>query len=74
MVDVDHKLTRTFGGKGSVTKFADVGLSFRDVLAKDIRDLRSKFGPKYNSGIRDLLDHYYTNQHGLMRKRQIGCR
>ena len=74
MSHADHRLTRTFGAYGRKTKMNDAGLSFRDVLAKDIRDLRSKFGSKYNCGIRDLLDHYNTEQQELMKKPSSGCR
>ncbi|WP_197288473.1 RHS repeat-associated core domain-containing protein [Nocardia sp. NRRL S-836] len=60
----DHALTRTYKGRGRATKAAEMGLSFRTVLARDIRDLRligeKQYGdPSYfNKGIRGLLDYY----------------
>jgi hypothetical protein len=60
--------TRTYGSKGVGTLQADAGLSFRDVLAKDIRDVRSIVGPKYNQGLRDLTDYYRRTFPDLMRK------
>lgn len=74
MTEVDHMGTRTFGANGRATKAADSGRSFRDILVKDIRDLRSKFGSKYNSGIRDLLEYYDTNESALMKKPSTSCR
>jgi RHS repeat-associated protein len=64
LTEADHILTRNFGPKGAVTKAAEAGMSFRDVLARDIWDLRiigeSKYGdPGYfNKGIQGLLDYY----------------
>jgi hypothetical protein len=47
---------------------ADSELSFRSVLAKDIRDIRSFSGPKYNEGLRGLADYYRQNFPQLMSK------
>jgi hypothetical protein len=64
MKQADHALTRTYGARGRATKAADAGLSFRDVLAMDIWDMRRivqiQYGdPTYfNPGIRDLLAYY----------------
>lgn len=52
---LEHVLTRTFGGRGSATLR---GMSFREVLARDMRDIRKLFGPKYDQGPRDVLQHY----------------
>nr|WP_255609255.1 RHS repeat-associated core domain-containing protein [Methylosinus sp. Sm6] len=41
MTQAEHTLTRTYGFKGVDTLRMDAGLSFRDVLAADIRDVRS---------------------------------
>jgi RHS repeat-associated protein len=60
----DHKLTRTYGTKGAITKAAEKGLPFKTVLQRDIDDLRgvgqSQHGdPDYfNSGIAKLLNYY----------------
>ncbi len=43
-------------------------MAFRDVLARDIRDVRSIGGSQYNQGLRDLLNYYCTNFPELMRK------
>ncbi|SES47801.1 RHS repeat-associated core domain-containing protein [Actinokineospora terrae] len=64
MKQADHELTRTYGPKGRATKQAESGLPFRDVLARDIMDLR-RIGQQvygdptyYNQGIKDLLAYY----------------
>jgi RHS repeat-associated protein len=69
----EHVLTRTYGGKGGATKKADAGLSFRDVLAKDLRDLRRIAGGKYDQGIRDLLRYYRKNHPQMMKRKQGKC-
>ena len=62
MDEVDHELTRTFANKGKQTAKEDIGLSFCKVLAKDIRDLKVKFGAKYDKCIREMID-YYKREH-----------
>ena len=64
----EHVQTRTFGYKGVSARQADSGLSFREVLYKDITDMRRISGSMYNKGIRDLLDYYRTSFPDLMRK------
>ena len=64
----EHFLTRTFGGKGIVTLREDAELTFRQVLYKDIRDVRSISGRKYNQGLLDTIDYYRTNFTDLMQK------
>jgi hypothetical protein len=64
----EHYLTRTFGGKGARTAVSDAGLSFREVLAKDIKDIRSFSGSKYNEGLRNLIKYYEENFPHLMAK------
>ncbi|MEX5637949.1 Hint domain-containing protein, partial [Parafrankia sp. FMc2] len=60
----DHILTRTYGPRGRATRAAESNLSFREVLARDIWDMRrigqSRHGdPSYfNPGIRGLLSYY----------------
>jgi hypothetical protein len=64
----EHFLTRTFGGRGSVTLGEDAGLSFRQILYKDIKDVRSIAGSKYNDGLTDLIDCHWENFPQLMKK------
>lgn len=64
----EHALTRTFGFKGALTKAEDAASKFRDVLAKDIRDLRTIVGNKYNEGVKDMLRYYKENFPELMKK------
>ena len=68
MTTTEHEATRTFGFKGALTAAEDAGRSFRDVLAKDIRDVRGIVGDRYNQGLRDVLQHYRANFPGLMSK------
>jgi len=68
MTSSEHALTRTYSGKGVATARAEAGLPFRQVLARDIRDVRQLVGPKYDQGIRDLLQYYRTNFPELMAK------
>jgi hypothetical protein len=57
----EHIFTRTYGGRGGATLRAEQGMSFRGVLARDMRDIRQLFGPKYDQGLRDLLQYYRQN-------------
>ena len=59
MTASEHVMTRNFGAAGRVTARVEAGLAFRDVLARDIRDVRQIVGSKYDEGIRDLLRYYY---------------
>jgi hypothetical protein len=68
MTQAEHVATRTYGFKGVGTLQSDAGLSFRDVLARDIRDVRSIVGLKYNEGLRTLADYYRRNFPDLMGK------
>lgn len=68
MTQAEHVATRTYGSKGVGTLQSDAGLSFRDVLAKDLRDVRSIVGSKHNEGLRDLTDYYRRNFPDLMGK------
>jgi hypothetical protein len=36
-------------------------MSFRDVLARDMRDVRRIAGPKYDEGLRQLVQYYRQN-------------
>jgi RHS repeat-associated protein len=62
----EHVLTRTYGGRGAVTSRMEQGMSFRSVLARDMRDIRKLFGSKYSQGLRDLLQYYKVNFPELM--------
>jgi hypothetical protein len=68
MPEAEHMMTRTYGFKGAVTAQQEAGMAFRDVLARDIRDVRSIGGSQYNQGLRDLLEYYRTNFPELMKK------
>ncbi|HEY8356841.1 MAG TPA: LysM peptidoglycan-binding domain-containing protein [Ramlibacter sp.] len=68
MTHAEHLQTRTWGSKGIGTLRSDAGLSFREVLYNDIRDVRSIVGTKYNAGLRDLADYYRRYYPDLMQK------
>ncbi len=69
MTEAEHVLTRTYGVKGALTAQQEAGMAFRDVLARDIYDVRSIVGSHYNQGLRDLLNYYRTNFPELMIKK-----
>lgn len=56
----DHALTRSFAGKGKASMRADEDLNARQRLAKDIYDIRSKFGTKYNKGSLEAVKYAKT--------------
>jgi len=64
----EHVQTRTYGSRGRATARAEKGLSFRDVLARDIRDVRRQFGDKYDEGLRQLTRYYRENFPDLMKR------
>ena len=66
--EAEHALTRTFAGRGARTAREEAGMAFRDVLARDIRDIRQLAGTKYDQGLRDLLQYYKTNFPSLMKR------
>ena len=53
----DHAKTRTFGGSGLGTINRERGLSPREVLTRDISDIRQNFGAKYERGIAEMMDY-----------------
>lgn len=63
-----NKLTGTYGYKGVRALREDEGLSFREVLAKDVRDLRRIAGKQYNTGLRALIRYYRDYFPSLMEK------
>jgi len=66
--EAEHILTRTYAARGAVTAKKEAGMRFRDVLARDLKDLRRIAGLKYNQGIRDLLQYYRLNFPALIEK------
>uniref|UniRef100_UPI0010FA176B RHS repeat-associated core domain-containing protein n=1 Tax=Chitinivorax sp. B TaxID=2502235 RepID=UPI0010FA176B len=68
MTHAEHVVTRTWGSRGRQTVQADANLPFRDVLAKDIRDVRSIVGKKYNEGLKALTNYYRDTFPKLMNK------
>jgi len=64
----EHALTRTFGTLGRTVRRLEVELPFRQVLARDFRDIRKLFGTKYNQGLRDLYRYYQEKFPELMQK------
>lgn len=68
MTQTEHAATRTFGGKGALTSRLEAEMSFRDVLARDINDVRSIVGTRYNEGLKDLLEYYRKNFPELIAK------
>ena len=59
---------RTYGFSGAVTAVEDAGKAFRDVLAKDIKDVRNIVGNAYNQGLQSVLQYYRENFPNLMKK------
>lgn len=53
----DHYKTRTHGNKHKKAYEEDVNLSYKEVLYKDIRDIRSIAGNKYDKAIMEVLRH-----------------
>jgi hypothetical protein len=68
MTTEEHAMTRTYGALGRIAAEQDAGMAFRDVLARDIRDVRQIVGPKYDQGLRDLLKYYYDNFPELIKR------
>jgi hypothetical protein len=64
----EHVVTRTYGVRGRAIARAEAGLPFRQVLARDIRDVRRIAGGKYNKGVRELITYYRENFPNLMQK------
>ncbi|WP_203685184.1 hypothetical protein, partial [Actinoplanes siamensis] len=74
MKDADHRLTRTYGGAGRRTARLDAGLTNRQVVARDLWDLRSigqkQYGdPSYfNEDIKGILNYYRSNNPDLLER------
>jgi len=61
-------LTRIYLSKGATVARAEAGLSFREVLARDIRDVRGIVGTRYNEGLLNLIRYYKENFPTLIKK------
>jgi hypothetical protein len=57
----EHALTRTYAGRANRVLRSEAGMPFRQVLAKDFRDIRNLFGSKYNQGLKDVAKYYKEN-------------
>jgi RHS repeat-associated protein len=68
VTQAEHVQTRTYGYRGAITAREESGLSFRQVLARDIWDIKSLAGSKYNSGLWELIDYYYQFFQDLIQK------
>ena len=68
MSEADHVQTRTFGVKGLATSKTEAGMPFRDVLSRDIRDIRNIAGREYDAGIKEVIEYYRTNFPDLYKK------
>ena len=56
----DHALTRSYGGRGNRSMADDAGLTPRQRLAKDVRDIRDNFGTNYNQGLLQVIQYAKT--------------
>ncbi|MDE7424554.1 MAG: hypothetical protein K2N51_12850 [Lachnospiraceae bacterium] len=56
----DHKLTRTYCGRGRRTMIVDEGLSARERMVLDIINIRENFGTKYNQGMLEAIRYAKT--------------
>lgn len=68
LTHAEHVMTRTYGSKGMTTLQSDARLSFREVLARDMADIRRIVGSKYNEGLQNLADYYRKAFPGLMKR------
>ncbi len=67
----EHAMTRNWRRRGFAAKIEDAGLSFRQVLAKDIRDIRRinrAVGSNYRSGLLRILQYYRQHFPHLIKK------
>lgn len=54
----DHKLTRTYGNPNKKISREESNLSFKEVYSRDIKDIKSNFGNKYNKAIKQTTKYY----------------
>ena len=64
----EHVLTRTYGVRGRAVARAEAGLPCRQVLARDMQDVRRIAGAKYNRGLRALIAYYREHFPNLIHK------
>jgi hypothetical protein len=64
----EHIQTRTYGFRGAITARSDSGMPFRDVLARDIWDIKSINGSNYNTGLHALIEYYFREFPNLIQK------
>jgi hypothetical protein len=64
----DHVRTRSYGGRGNISRREDEGLSFRSKLTKDIWDIRGINNLKYRRGLLDLINWCRENHPELLEK------
>jgi hypothetical protein len=60
MTVADHAQTRTFRGRGNTSMSRDAGLTGRQRLARDVRDIRRLFGSKYRKGSLEAIRYAKT--------------
>ncbi|MGN9807395.1 SpvB/TcaC N-terminal domain-containing protein [Micromonospora sp. L32] len=72
-----HKLTRTYGWKGLITKIKERNLPFRQTLTRDFYDLRKisreqKGSTRYfNKGMLELLEYYRSGPTKAIKDRML---
>lgn len=65
----EHKLTRTYKGKGIKTAILDKNRAFKDVLKDDLVDLRNIGGSKYDNSIKQIIKEY--EDLGMLKKGEL---
>ncbi len=68
MDKADHALTSSYGSSNAAKAYRseNAGMSPRDAMAHEIRDVRKIGGTKYNQATREMLD--YAKQSGYLNK------
>ena len=68
MDKADHALTSSYGSSNAAKAYRSevAGMSPRDAMAREIRDVRRIGGTKYNQATREMLD--YAKQSGYLNK------
>ena len=68
MDKADHELTSSYGSSNAAKAYRSkiAGMSLRDAMAREIRDVRRIGGTKYNQATREMLD--YAKQRGYLNK------
>jgi hypothetical protein len=65
MDKADHALTSSFGSSSAAKAYRSeiAGMSPRDAMAREIRDIRRIGGTKYNQATREMLDYAKRSGH-----------